>query len=203
MVLMFFNEKSCASDCSQDDAGQAMRDFVGVCRAVWRVDRGASLVSEVRMEDVELAPGYYLAQWRNESRNRDHWQFMRRLNRKAPYSTVLPAPPEEQEIEYRHDGDPVLGLAAAHMMEALAVSLPTTRLWDAPWLSVDYVLVDEEEVQEDSAEVRHASTPEHVASTPSGSARARRTPSPRARSSGRTARAFSPHSSSPPAWRMT
>ncbi|WP_406740431.1 hypothetical protein [Streptomyces atratus] len=163
MVLMFFNEKSCVSDCSQDEAGQAMRDFVKVCQAVRRVDNGASLVSEVRLEDLEIAPGYYLAQWRNESQNRDHWRFMRLLNRKSPHSTVLPAPPEDQEVEYRHDGDRVLGLAAAHLMDTLAVSLPTARPWEASWLSVEYVLVDEDEVQEDSAEVRHASTPEHVA----------------------------------------
>ncbi|MEU6976815.1 hypothetical protein [Streptomyces sp. NPDC046371] len=163
MVLMFFNEKSCVSGCSQDEAGQAMRDFVKVCQAVRRVDNGASLVSEVRLEDLEIAPGYYLAQWRNESQNRDHWRFMRLLNRKSPHSTVLPAPPEDQEVEYRHDGDRVFGLAAAHLMDTLAVSLPTSRPWESSWLSVEYVLVDEDEVQEDSAEVRHASTPEHVA----------------------------------------
>ncbi|MFD7642010.1 hypothetical protein ACFV4P_15280 [Kitasatospora sp. NPDC059795] len=162
MVLMFFNEKSCVSDCSQEEIGQAMRDFVRVCQAVRRVDNGASLVSEVRLEDLELAPGYYLAQWRNESRNRDYWRFMRLLNRKSPHSTVLPAPPDDQDVEYRHNGDRVLGLAAAHLMDALAVSLPTTRAWEDSWLNVDYVLLDEDEIQEDSAEVRHASTPEHV-----------------------------------------
>ncbi|MFF9071995.1 hypothetical protein ACF1BP_00685 [Streptomyces sp. NPDC014735] len=75
---------------------------------------------------------------------------MRLLNRKSPHSTVLPAPSEDQEVEYRHDGDRVLGLAAAHLMDTLAVSLPTARPWEASWLSVEYVLVDEDEVQEDS-----------------------------------------------------
>ncbi|MFE2286236.1 hypothetical protein ACFXDJ_18970 [Streptomyces sp. NPDC059443] len=163
MVLMFFNEKSCESDCSQEEAGQAMRDFVKVCQAVRRVDNGVALVSEVAMETVEISPGYPIARWRNDVRNRDHWAFMQRLRRKAPHSEVLPAPPEDQEVEYRHDGDPVLGLAAAHLMDTLAVSLPTAPPWNASWLSVEYVLVDEDEVQEDSAEVRHASTPEHVA----------------------------------------
>lgn len=203
MVLMFFNEKSCVSDCSQDEAGQAMRDFVKVCQAVRRVDNGSSLVSEVRLEDLEIAPGYYLAQWRNENQNRDHWQFMRLLNRKSPHSTVLPPPPEDQEVEYRHDGDRVLGLAAAHLMETLAVSLPTARPWEASWLRVEYsssTMMRSRRTARRSGTHRHPST---WRNTPTGYAIARRTPSPPARNCGRNARVSSPRSSSPLGWRTT
>ncbi|MGW3118750.1 hypothetical protein ACWDBW_16690 [Streptomyces sp. NPDC001107] len=165
MVLMFFNEKSCASPSTKDEARQAMLDFIKVCREIWRIHRGTTLVSEVRLEDIELAPGYYLQQWRNEPGNHDAWQFMRRtLQRKAPLSGALPKPPDDQDSEYRHEGVAVLGLAAAHIMKAqsLAVSLPTAPCWDLPWVKVDYELLDEDGHIEDTADVRHAATRAHV-----------------------------------------
>ncbi|CAH9418055.1 hypothetical protein SGL43_05103 [Streptomyces globisporus] len=163
MVLMFFNERSCVSNATQDEARQAMLDFIKVCQAVWQIHRGTTLVSEVRLEDVEISPGYYLQQWRNEPANHDAWQFMRRtLQRKAPLSGVLPRPPEDQESEYRHEGDPVLGLAAAHLMKMLAVSLPTGPRWAAPWLKVDYEILDDDVLTTDSANVHHASEDAHV-----------------------------------------
>ncbi|MFD8129087.1 hypothetical protein [Streptomyces mirabilis] len=165
MVLMFFNEKSCESESTQDEARQAMLSFIKVCRQVWTIHRGATLVSEVRLEDVQIAPGYYLQQWRNEPGNRDAWQFMRRvLQRKAPLSGVLPKPPEDQESVYCFEGAPVLGLAAAHLMNStsLAVSLPSAPSWDASWLKVDYELLDEDHYAEGSADVRHASSHAHV-----------------------------------------
>ena len=163
MVLMFFNEKSCESESTQDEARQAMLDFIKVCRQVWKMDRGATLVSEVRLEEVQLAPGYYLQQWRNEPRNRDAWKFMREvLQRKAPLSGVLPKPPEDQESVYCHEGEPVLGLAAAHLMNSLAVSLLSAPPWDASWLKVDYELLDEDGYTEGNADVRHAASNAHV-----------------------------------------
>lgn len=140
-----------------------MLDFIQVCRAVWQIHHGTTLVSEVRLEDVEIAPGYYLQQWRNEPKNHDAWQFMRRtLLRKAPIAGVLPKPPEDQESEYWHEGDPILGLAAAHLMDMLAVSLPTGPRWTAPWLKVDYEILDEDGLASGSADVRHASENGHV-----------------------------------------
>ncbi|MFC8664141.1 hypothetical protein [Streptomyces sp. NPDC057199] len=166
MVLMFFNEKSCVSESTQDEARQAMLDFIKVCQEVWRIHRGTTLVSEVRLEDVEIAPGYYLHQWRNEPGNRDAWQFVRRvLQRKAPLSGVLPKPPDDQESEYRHEGVTVLGLAAAHLMKThgLAVSLLSAPCWDASWLRVDYELLDKDDYLKDSADVMHAASHAHVA----------------------------------------
>ncbi|MFJ6368354.1 hypothetical protein ACIQK5_09265 [Streptomyces virginiae] len=160
---MFFNERSCVSDATQDEARQAMLDFTVVCRAVWRIHRGTTLVSEVRLEDVEIAPGYYLQQWRNEPRNHDAWKFMREtLLRKAPIAGVLPKPSGEQASDLRHEGEPVLGLAAAHLMKRLAVSLPTGPRWAAPWLKVDYAILDEAGLTTGSADVRHASEEAHV-----------------------------------------
>ncbi|MGW2522898.1 hypothetical protein ACWC09_39110 [Streptomyces sp. NPDC001617] len=166
MVLMIFNEKSCVSESSKDEAGQAMRDFIKVCREIWRIHRGSTLVSEVRLEDIELAPGYYLRQWRNEPGNHDAWQFMRKvLQRKAPLSGVLPKPQDDQDSEYRHEGVQVLGLAAAHIMksQSLAVSLLTAPCWDVPWVKVEYELLDEDGHIEDTADVRHAASRAHTA----------------------------------------
>ncbi|KAF2777818.1 hypothetical protein [Streptomyces sp. OM5714] len=163
MLLLFFNEKSCTSQITQDEARRAMHDFINVCRSTWKIYQGTTLVSEVRLDDVEIAPGYYLQQWRNEPRNRDAWQFMRRtLQRKAPLAGVLPKPPDDQDSEYRHDGTLVLGLAAAHLMNSPAVSLPTATCWDAPWLKVAYEILDEDDYLQDIADVRHMASDTHV-----------------------------------------
>ncbi|WBO66999.1 hypothetical protein [Streptomyces camelliae] len=162
-MLIFFNERSCDSDCTQDEARQAMLDFVKVCQRIWQIHRGTTLVSEVRLEDLEIAPGYYLQKWRNEPQSRDAWRFMRQvLQRKAPLSGVLPKPPDDQESEYRHEGKPALGLAAAHIMNSPAVSLPSAPCWEASWLKVDYELLDEDGYVQDTADIRHASAHAHV-----------------------------------------
>ncbi|WP_328718934.1 hypothetical protein OHT52_05090 [Streptomyces sp. NBC_00247] len=163
MLMLFFNEKSCTSSITQEQADEAMHDFIQVCRSTWKIYQGTTLVSEVPMENLEIAPGYYLQQWRNEPRNHDAWQFMRRtLQRKAPLAGVLPKPPDDQDSDYRHDGTPVLGLAAAHLMNSPAVSLPTGICWKVPWLKVAYETVDENGYLHGVADVRHIASGAHV-----------------------------------------
>ena len=163
-MLMFLNEKSCTSTEDQEVAHQAMLAFVGVCRAVRGIYRGTTLVSEVPLDGLEIAPGYYLGEWRNRPDAHDAVSFLRRtLMSKAPISSVLPTAPENQFVEYRHEGTPVLGLAAAHLMDGLAVSLPTAPCWDDPWVRAEYEGVGEEEGYHSGvADVRHASRVEHV-----------------------------------------
>lgn len=163
MLLLFFNEKSCVSQITRDEASKAMHDFIQVCRETWKIYRGTTLVSEVDMNDVEIAPGYYLQQWRNEPRNHDAWRFMRKtLQRKAPLSSVLPKPPDDHYTEYRHEGTVVLGLAAAHLMDSPAVSLLTAACWDAPWLKAEYEVLDTDDYVKDVADIRHIASNAHV-----------------------------------------
>ena len=164
-MLMFLNEKSCTSTEDQEVARQAMLDFVQTCRAVRNVYRSVGLVTEAPLSSLEIAPGYYFAQWRNEARNRDAARFLQQtLIGKSPVNSVLDRALEEESVEYTHDGLLVRGLAAADLTDSLAVSLPTAPAWDSAWVQADYVRVEDgqDELSAGVAEIRHASDNKHV-----------------------------------------
>lgn len=164
-MLMFLNEKSCTSTEDQEVARQAMMDFVQTCRAVRSVYASVALVSEVPLSSLEIAPGYYFAQWRNEGRNRDAARFLQQtLMGRSPINSVLERALEDEYVEYTHDGTPVRGLAAADLTDSLAVSLPSANCWDVTWARVDYERMEDgqDELSTGSSEIRHASAVKHV-----------------------------------------
>ncbi|RKS78822.1 hypothetical protein BZB76_0256 [Actinomadura pelletieri DSM 43383] len=163
-VLLFFNELSCTVVLPKEQVDDAMKQFVGVLRRIAAQRGDTALVSEIRLADVELAPGYYLGEWSGRPGNRDLWRWIRGLQNRAPFSSVLPTGAEEG-AEYFCDGRPAKGLGAAHLMDGASVSLPVTPAWEVPWVRARRATLSDDldgDIHEDDVEIRHASALDHV-----------------------------------------
>ena len=143
-----------------------MEDFVALLRYVKQRRPEAALISLVKREDLELAQGYYVNQWIGaKPKNHDLWQFIRRMQNRAPYSTVLPEGAAEG-TQYSVNGTEAKGLGAAHLMDGLLVSLLVDTTWDTPWVEATCDELDDEgeEIVSGPVNVRHAATTGHAQS---------------------------------------
>jgi len=166
-ILLFFNELSNTAHAEPRSIDQAMAEFVELLRTIrgWRGD--TALVTEEPLKLMEIAPGYSIQQWiARSSVNLDRWRFIRAIQNRAPYRSVLPDS-VETGVEYRHDGYRVRGIGAAHLLDGLAVSLPLGVAWGEPWIAVLRLMLAEDErgevaLREEQVDVRHASLPAHA-----------------------------------------
>lgn len=164
-VLLFFNELSCSAPQPREHVDEGMKRFVAVLREVAKRRGDVALISEVKLQDLELAPGYYLAEWKSQRANVDLWRRIRAFQQRAPFSSVLP-PGVGERAEYRFAGRPAKALGAAHLLDGLSVSLPVEPVWNAALLQADRrVLTEDPDGQpiliEESVDVRHASAADH------------------------------------------
>jgi hypothetical protein len=164
-ILLFLNELSCGTPQSPDRVDELMEDLVALLRYVKQRRSGASLISPVKREDLELARGYYVSQWIGaRPRNRDVWRLIQGMQNRAPYSAVLP-PGAAEGADYRVNGTEARGLGAAHLMDGLLVSLLVHPTWDTSWVPATRDELDDEGggVLTGPVTVRHAATTDHAA----------------------------------------
>ncbi|MQS07075.1 hypothetical protein [Streptomyces alkaliphilus] len=138
MPLLFLNEKSLGTACEPARAERAMTRLAKAVLAVLREDReGTILIGPVPLRSIEIAEGLPLAKWLNSTDNRDIRRRLLLMQDRWPHSTVFPEGESFTDTEYRHDGERVEGLAAAHLMGGAGVSLPIHPRWDAAHLTLD------------------------------------------------------------------
>ncbi|MEU3931567.1 hypothetical protein AB0E85_05885 [Streptomyces sp. NPDC029044] len=169
MPLLFLNERSWATTCDRRRAGEAMADFIDAVRAVVKEDPDdTALVSEVARESLEIAQGYTIGDWfLDDPKNRDRWRRLRALQNRSPVKSVFPTPDADGHLEYRHLGEKVLGLGAAHFMKGIAVSLAVAPEWTPALIDLErseLVELDDGtlEFEQGSVEVRNISVKTHV-----------------------------------------
>lgn len=167
MPLLFLNERSCGTGCDPEHADRAMTRFARAVLAVVRADRaGTVLVSKEAITALQIADGHPVGKWGGQARNRDYWRRLLQMQSKAPFKTAFPEGEGFLDVEYRHRGERVDGLGAAHLMEGLGVSLPVDSRWEA-----DHLVLEREQLVEDEdgspgletgeVRVRHLSGPDH------------------------------------------
>ncbi|MDT0402694.1 hypothetical protein [Streptomyces edwardsiae] len=169
-LLVFLNERSCASECGADEVAAGMREFVAVLKELRRW-RDISLATQSPLPESELARGYYFAQWRNDARNKEEFLFIQAMrNRRTTFQAALhaSAAADRGDVWHRHGGADVQGLGAARMADGLAVSLPLDPVWDACWLDLAIEELTEDpdtgdvRADEYTERVRHASRVAHL-----------------------------------------
>ncbi|MFE7836906.1 hypothetical protein ACFU53_12875 [Streptomyces sp. NPDC057474] len=163
------NEKSLRTACDPARAERAMADFVDAVRAVAKEDPDeTSLVSETELKSLEIAEGYPVGKWIGGSpKNHVRWQRLLGLRNRSPVRSVYPTPDADGHLEYRHEGEKVLGLGAAHFMDGIAVSLLVAPEWQTSIVSLErseLVELDDDSLDFDheTVEVRHMSSLPHV-----------------------------------------
>lgn len=168
-LLMFFNELACPSPEPRDRilVDGAMITFARLMRHIARLRADAALVSAIQLRDLELASGYYLAEWAGQPQHRDLFRAIRSVQNHAPFRTVLPDGVGDG-VDYSWNGLRAEALAAAHLMDGLLVSLLLDDCWDAAWMQGHRErLLDNGDgdavVKPDSVSVRHAATAANAA----------------------------------------
>ncbi|WP_433539803.1 hypothetical protein ACQP10_24920 [Streptosporangium sandarakinum] len=124
-----------------------------------------SLVSAVPLTALNLTTEYSMSQWMGKPRHRDLRLFLRALQNRAPFASVLPD--GDGHVEYQLDGDRADGIGTAHLLDALAVSLPLEKRWDSEWVRPMRAALEETDegdlqLRTEEVAVRHASTAEHL-----------------------------------------
>ncbi|QKV92104.1 hypothetical protein HUT19_10405 [Streptomyces sp. NA02950] len=144
-----------------------MTEFAQAVLKTWRADRkGTVLVAREPITGLQLAAGHPIGKWHGNPRNRDSWMLMLKMQNKWPHRAVFPDGEGHYDVEYRHQGDPVEGLGAAHLMDGLGVSLPVESRWHADRLTLEREqLVEGEEGESgwrtSEVQIRHMSARDH------------------------------------------
>ncbi|MET9294320.1 hypothetical protein [Streptomyces sp. NPDC003077] len=167
MPQLFLNERSCETTADPERVNRAMTEMVRSVLAVAKEDRaGTRLFSREPVNALRLAQGHAIGKWVGTPGARDLYLRLLQMQTKWPHREAFPEGETYSDVEYRHDGDTVDGLGAAHLTGGLAVSLPVEPRWDADRLTlVREELLDDEDGGSalTEVEVPHASSREHVA----------------------------------------
>jgi hypothetical protein len=114
----------------------------------------------------ELAPGYNLAQWRNDQQvDRDIRQLFRQYATKSPLlDGVLESVIERAGgCEATVEGCAGEGLLVAYLLDWIAISLPSDAVWDTARLSITFAeMTDGGGIDQIQDVLQHASTPQHI-----------------------------------------
>jgi hypothetical protein len=163
-----FNELSCerpAIDC--DKARVWAESFVLTMREVMQRGVKRRVRSTRDLQQLELGPRYYWWDWQKDRAVRlELRQYFRLVATKYPALTDEPEIEQEMHgCDYFFGGRRAAGLGIACRMDSLAISMPSSNVWDTPLLSLEVHELREEDVEERAENVHHASRPEHVRDT--------------------------------------
>jgi hypothetical protein len=162
------NELSFAPTAPDIPSARArMSLFIRVVRDAVAAGTSRVLRTDGPLGNHPLAPGYPVAQWRNDPQvDRDERLYFASLTSKAPLLCDAPdAAKKEWLFEGYVQGDarPWRSGVAAYLLSALLVSLSGHSTWDAPWLTLRFLeLRGHDEWVEDEVRLPHASVPEHL-----------------------------------------
>lgn len=115
---------------------------------------------------AELAPGYNMAQWRDdESVDSVSRGLMKSLAARGPYLRDVPTEvTDEFPIVYRYtvNDEVCIGLGIAHLLRDLAVSLQSEDCWNSSSVRLNAHYLFEAAEESLSVDIPHASDPSHV-----------------------------------------
>ncbi|MGB3402078.1 MAG: hypothetical protein WBA77_05255 [Microcoleaceae cyanobacterium] len=106
-----------------------------------------------------LAPNYFLYSWlQDKAVDRDTQRFILTLANQ-PFTEDI----NTENYEFSHEGEAVIGLGVAYLLDALSISLLSEERWNCSFLSLDVVRIDEhDELLEEAIELLHVSCSNHV-----------------------------------------
>lgn len=147
-------------------AQQLMSELISTVRQATANGVKRVLRTSDDINTIELAPGYPVARWRNDSTvNREERSFFRTLTAKAPFWTDV-AEKIKNDFDLSqvwHQGEEAKGLGFAVVIDALTVSVISKACWDCTRLELEVRRLDEnEDLIEERLEIVHASRSNHV-----------------------------------------
>ena len=169
-IEMVLNEHSLQQAPDIHEARNWMVQFVQTIKTAsqHKVDRNFRTTNKI--SEIHLAKDYPLSKWLNDREvNRDMRQYLGVLTAKMPPWDDLPDLDDQvnayqlSHTGYNHEAPRVCGLWVSHLVNALAISLPSHSNWDSNNLDLEVQWLEgEDNIQSESVKVIHASHPDHV-----------------------------------------
>ena len=164
--LIYLNERSFEASVASGRVGNDLFDeLVGLLREIDRRSRGLAVVSHLKLTHLAIG-SHPIAAWLG--RDKDRARRLKSLQNRAPFDGDFEAIKRvsKGDLDYRHDGQEVIGLGLASWHDGLAVSVDRDP-WRQPLLLLRQCLVVEEadgDVRSEENEVhcRNASNPQHI-----------------------------------------
>ncbi len=165
MVLNELSLRSPATDVHV--ARQRMSDLLQTVAVATKYGVKRIIRTHHNLDSEELAPGYPVARWRNDSTvDRDLRRFFTTLVTKSPFLEDVTEPAIHHNVgisDFFHGEDRAPGLGIAYWLEALAISLRSEPQWYDSHLQIRIVQInDNEELTDTIAKIPHASSSNHV-----------------------------------------
>lgn len=150
---------------SEQEARRLFGHLYDLLRHLDRRATGLSVVAHQRLTDLTIGP-HPAAIW--FAGDRERVQRIRLISNRAPFDVDFESVREklQGDLEFRHDGEEVIGLGLASWHDSLAVSV-NRHPWQTPELLLQRTLVAEGPegelvAREDDVTCRHATVEQHV-----------------------------------------
>lgn len=164
---MILNECSIVHAENIPTAQAWMMQLIDTIRSAKKL--GISILrTKTDLNTAQIAPDYSIAQWRNDHNvDREVQRFFRSLQTKSPFIDELTESDLQEQnssSEFFHNGSSVLGLGIAHLLDGLAISLPSSPQWEMAHIHIqrDFLDLETAEINSEAIEIHHASHPNHL-----------------------------------------
>lgn len=149
-------------------ARQRMEQFIDLLVYAGRLGVERLLRTEYTFNNIELAPGYPVARWQNDSEvDRERRLYLKRWATRAPYIHHEDQADVQEMYDcadffYGEDRQVARGLGAAYLLDTLALSFSSEPLWNCSFVPLLFEHLYDDDLQCTSVAVRHASSKKHI-----------------------------------------
>jgi hypothetical protein len=166
-IEMVFNELSSVNlGNDKFEARDLMSKLVITLQAATKIGVSRSLKTQKEINSLELAPEYYIINWRNDP---DVDVVLRRIFRSLSYrsldgtDTISDIQPLFDLKDASFQGQISKGLMFAVMTNSIAISLASAPEWNQSTLLLDLAELDYDgEIVSSTVEIKHASSKQHI-----------------------------------------
>jgi hypothetical protein len=166
-VEMVFNELSSVNLANNKfEARDLMSKLVMTLQAATKIGVSRSLTTQKEINSLELAPEYYIVNWRNDQ---DVDVVLRRIFRSLNYrsldgvDTISDIQSQFNLVDVYFNGQKSEGLRFAAITQSIAISLASSPEWDKSTLLLDLEEIEPDcEIVSIKIKIKHASSKQHI-----------------------------------------
>jgi len=140
-------------------ARKLMSDFIEILRLINEVTKSTTTYTHYEFFNTVLAPNYSLSSWLSDREiDREEQRLILTLIN-LPFTEDV----NIDNYEFSYEGESVIGLGVAYILDALLISILSEPKWNCSRLSLKIIRIDEnEELVEEDRELPHVSCSDHI-----------------------------------------